>query len=214
MEAVVLVHGLWMRGLVFFYMASLLRRQGYQVKQFSYRSYWRTPAENADLLAKSIEKIQAPVVHLVGHSLGGIVLLHLLDRQLHLKPGRVVLLGCPVKGSQVAAKIMRIPLFGALLLGKSVHQGLLGGAPKFSGQRKLGVICGDRPFGAGRLFVSADSPGDGTVFVRETKLDKTRDTIELNVTHTSMLFSVDVARQIGCFLGNGRFCKPDNDKSQ
>ncbi|MCB1756980.1 MAG: alpha/beta fold hydrolase [Gammaproteobacteria bacterium] len=211
-ETVILVHGLWMHGLVFFRMASLLRRQGYRVRRFSYRSMLRTPAENADLLAKRIDRVQTPVVHLVGHSLGGIVVLHLLDRQLHLKPGRVVLLGCPARGSEVAARLMRIPLLGAFMLGKSVHKGLLGGAPGFSGQRELGVVYGNRPIGAGRLFVTAESSGDGTVLARETNIDKARDSIELNETHTSMIFSAEVARQIGCFLDKGRFCKSARDR--
>ncbi len=206
-ETVILVHGIWMHGLLLNWLAKQLRKQGYGVIRFSYRSLSQTPAESADRLATVVDSVKTPVVHLVGHSLGGIILLHLMDRQTRLKPGRVVLLGSPVKGSLVAANIMRIPVLRNLLLGKSIYQGLVGGVPGFSGQRELGVICGNKPYGVGRLFTLGGQPNDGTVYVRETKLAMARDHIELNVTHTSMVFSRQVAKQIGCFLENGSFCK-------
>jgi len=204
-ETVVLVHGLWMHGTVMHWFARRLRRQGYRVEVFSYRSLLRTPTENADHLVRRLEQMTTPVVHLVGHSLGGIVLLHVLDRYADLKPGRLVLLGSPVKGSLVAANIARIPLLRQVLLGRSVHQGLLGGCPKFAGQRELGVICGDQPFGFGRLFTRTREPNDGTVLVRETRVDRARQCLEIPATHTSLLFSSLAAQQTGRFLANGQF---------
>ncbi len=205
-ETVVLVHGLWMRAGVMSYLARRLRRHGFAVKTFSYHSLLNTAAENADRLQAVLAEIDTPVVHLVGHSLGGIVIMHLLNRQLHLKPGRIVLLGSPIRGSHVAENIYKIPLLRTLLLGRSIHHALLGGGPKFSGQRELGVICGDKNLGVGRLFSNdTKSSGDGTVLLRETAVEKSRDSIELPVTHTSMLFSKEVVEQIACFLENGEF---------
>ncbi len=205
METIVLVHGLWMHGLFFTWLARQLKKHGYDVQLYSYHSLLRTPVENAWRLAELIEKINTPVVHLVGHSLGGIIILHLLDKVANLKPGRIVLLGSPVKGSQVAVNAVRIPLLGKLLLGRSVYQGLLGGVPKFSGQRELGVIVGTKPFGVGHLFARFGGLNDGTVFTRETRIDNARDTVELAVTHTSMVFSKKVVLQIACFLERARF---------
>lgn len=207
-ETVVLVHGLWMRSGVMGYLARHLRRRGFAVKTFSYHSVLNTAAENADQLQAVLEEVDTPVVHLVGHSLGGIVLMHLLNRQLHLKPGRVVLLGSPIRGSHIAANIYKIPLLRTIILGRSIHRALLGGAPAFSGQRELGVICGDKSFGIGRLFsTGTHSAGDGTVLLRETTIEKSRDSVELPVTHTSMLFSKEVAEQVACFLENGEFAQ-------
>ena len=205
-ETVVLVHGLWMRGAVMGYLARHLRHHGFAVRTFSYHSVLNTAAENADRLNLMLEEIDTPIVHLVGHSLGGIVLMHLLNRQLHLKPGRIVLLGSPTRGSHVAENIYKIPLLRTVVLGRSVHHALLGGAPAFSGQRELGVICGDTNVGIGRLFSrDTQSSGDGTVMLGETAIEKSRDSVELPVTHTSMLFSKEVAEHIVCFLENGKF---------
>ena len=205
-ETVVLVHGLWMHSLVLIWFGWQLYRQGYQVRLFSYRSLLRTPVQNADILAGVLRKLDSPIVHLVGHSLGGIVLLHLLDRHADLKPGRMVLLGSPVRGSHVAANIRKLPLIRTLLLGRSIHQGVLGGCPKFPGNRELGVICGNRPIGFGRMFMSTEQSSDGTVLVRETHISRARESLELGVTHTSLMFSPEVVRQVVCFLGKGRFC--------
>lgn len=209
-ETVVLIHGLWMRGGVMGYLARQLRRHGFAVKVFSYHSVLNTAAENADRLHTMLEDIDTPIVHLVGHSLGGIVLMHLLKRQLHLKPGRVVLLGAPIHGSHVAENICKIPILRTIVLGRSIHHALLGGAPSFSGQRELGVICGDKGFGIGRLLSRTHSAGDGTVLLSETAIEKSRDSVELPVTHTSMLFSKEVAENIACFLENGTFAKERN----
>lgn len=206
-ETVVLVHGLWMHGIVMTWLARRLRRAGFKTRSFSYHSLLQSPAQAADRLAVQLEKLQTPVVHLVGHSLGGIVLLHLLDRQPRLKPGRVVFIGSPVNGSRVAASIARIPLLGRLFLGRSVVNGLLGNAPHFARQRDLGLICGTRAFGMGRLFCRDPQAGDGTVFVKETRVRGCADEIQLNETHTSLLFSQATADQLITFLQAGHFLR-------
>ncbi|MDO6459515.1 alpha/beta hydrolase [Granulosicoccaceae sp. 1_MG-2023] len=204
-ETVVFVHGLWMHGTVMLRLARLVGRAGFRTRVFSYHSLLQTPAQAADRLAARLEKIDTPVIHLVGHSLGGIVLLHLLDRHPQLKPGRVVLLGSPVGGSRVAASLARFPVLGALLLGRSVTNGLLGNAPRFAGHRELGLICGERAFGLGRLICRDTQPGDGTVYLSETRVRHSADEIHVPETHTSMLFSRVVAEQIISFLQAGHF---------
>ncbi len=209
-ETIVLVHGIWMHGLIFLWLAQWLKKSGYRVERFSYRSVLQTPSKNAEHLAHFVSKIDTPVVHLIGHSLGGVVILHLLDQVMDLKPGRIVLLGCPVKGSRVANVADRIPLLGIFLLGNSTHSGLLGGVPKFSGQRELGTIIGTKPIGIGHLFSKFDGINDGTVLAKETVIEHASDSVEINVTHTILVFSRRVARQISCFLENARFCRTDN----
>ena len=48
-------------------------------------------------------------------------------------------------------------------------------------------------------------PNDGTVAVDETQVPDQTDTITLPVTHTGLLFSAGVARQVVRFLATGRF---------
>ena len=43
-------------------------------------------------------------VHLVGHSMGGVLILRALQADPGMPPGRVVLMGAPVRGSAVARR--------------------------------------------------------------------------------------------------------------
>ena len=72
--------------------------------------------------------------------------------------------------------------------------------------REIGVIAGSLPLGIGR-FVAPDlpAPSDGVVSVAETRLPAMRDHIVLNVSHSGMLISRAVARQICVFLHDGAF---------
>ncbi|MEZ5480569.1 MAG: alpha/beta fold hydrolase, partial [Thiolinea sp.] len=103
-EAVVLLHGIWMRPLVMSSMARYLHQQGYRVFVPAYTSLRRSPAVNARHLLKRYQQDLShfDAVHLVGHSLGGLVALHLLAHCPELPPGRLVTLGSPIQGSQVA----------------------------------------------------------------------------------------------------------------
>src|SRR5687767_7128392 len=80
-EAVVLVHGIWLARLSLVPLQQRLRRAGYETHILSYPSLRRTPAQNAARLRALLERLAAPAVHVVGHSLGGLVALHLLEER-------------------------------------------------------------------------------------------------------------------------------------
>ena len=61
--------------------------------------------------------------------------------------------------------------------------------------------------GLGRLVTTLDADHDGTVLVEETKLPGAKDHIVLNISHTAMLFSPEVAQQSVAFLKNGTFVR-------
>jgi len=48
-------------------------------------------------------------------------------------------------------------------------------------------------------------PNDGVVAVEETKIPGLHDQIVLNVSHSGMLISASVAKQVCMFLQNGNF---------
>ena len=207
-EAVVLVHGLWMHGLIMRWLAKRLQEAGYLTREFSYHTVSHSVDENANALRNFIKDIDADRIHLVGHSLGGIVILHMLNRYPETVSGRVVLLGSPLRGSRVAAAMASKGL--GRLLGKSQDGGLVEPAEfgEWNGRQELGLIAGTRAFGVGQVIHHLPRPHDGTVAVEETEISGARDRLLLPVTHTSMLFSKDVANAVRNFLRQGVFSIP------
>ena len=203
-EAVVLIHGLWMPAQVMAVLARRLRRAGWAINIFAYSSRHVTTRRNAAALAEFIQSIDAAQVHFVAHSLGGLVLMQMLRDEPGQRSGRVVLLGTPYLGSQVARRLSR-HAWGRWLCGSSLDRALLGDGPRWLGGRELGVIAGTLPIGAGWIMPGLPRPNDGTVAVAETVVPDQTDSITLPVTHTGLLFSAAVARQIVHFLNSGSF---------
>lgn len=207
---IVYVHGLWQSGGE----ALLLRRRLAQeldadARAFSYPSVAADASTNARRLAKYLSALSADRLHLVGHSLGGLVILKAFEQEpeLHarLPPGRIVLLGSPLRGSRTARNLALWP-FGRKIMGRSIQEEVLTARERhWNGARELGVIAGDSRVGLGRLVGPLRGPSDGTVLVEETLLEGARDRVVLRVSHTGMLFSAAVARAAGAFLGTGSF---------
>ena len=204
--AVVYVHGLWLSG----HEAFLLRRRletdrGYQWHAFSYASTLLRMSEIADELRHCVRAIDAPVVHLIGHSLGGIAILRCLERHDDLPPGRVVFLGTPALASRAASSLARFR-FGRIMLGQAAVEELLHAHQRrWAFARQLGIIAGTQSLSLGRLVAEFDEPNDGTVAVSETQLPGATDYLTLPVSHTGMLLSPRVAQEAGHFLEQGRF---------
>jgi pimeloyl-ACP methyl ester carboxylesterase len=204
-EAVVTVHGVWMRGSAMRFLRRRLEAEGYDVHVFSYPSVSANLATNGASLARFIDAVPAETVHVVGHSLGGVVVRAMLEKHAPAKLGRVVCLGSPFLGSRTAAKVARLP-GGARLIGRSLSDLLArGGFGEWRAPHEIGIIAGGIPYGFGRLFGSFGEPSDGTVAIAETRIANAHDHIVLSVAHMSLLWSAEVARQVLHFLRSGRF---------
>lgn len=204
-ETVILVHGLWVHGIAMGLMRRRVARSGFRVFAYSYPSVRLSFAENVERLARYCRELGVPRLHFVGHSLGGLIVLRLLERAFGIQPGRVVLAGVPVAGSYTAQRLARLP-GGRAALGRSMMEWMESN-PTLSGSGyEIGVIAGRMPVGAGRIVAPRlPGPNDGAVRVEETLLPATRDRIVLNVSHSGMLLSRAVAQQICAFLRNGAF---------
>ena len=207
---VVYVHGLWLTGME----GSLLRRRlardlAAETRAFSYPSARLTVTANARALARYLLELRADTLHLVGHSLGGLVILKLFENGdgVSLPPGRIVLLGSPLRGSRTAHRVARLPC-GRKILGQGVREELLSNADRcWRKERELGAIAGNLSIGLGRLVGSHESPSDGTVFVDETLLTGMSQHLVLRESHFGLPFSAEVARQTGLFLSTGQFSR-------
>jgi pimeloyl-ACP methyl ester carboxylesterase len=203
---VVYLHGLWLHGQE----SLLLRRRlqhscGFDVQVFHYPSVAATMAEVTARLQAFIAGRAPRELHLIGHSLGGLVAYRFLERFPEQPPGRVVFLGTPAVASRAASHVSRAQ-WARALLGRCVAEELLTAQRReWSSPRDLGIIAGTRAVGLGQLFVQFDEASDGTVAVSETRLPGATDHITLPVSHMGMLLSARVARATGGFLAHGHF---------
>ena len=188
-------------------LARRLRRCGYRVAVFGYPSLTQTPENNAEQLAGFIREQGDVTIHLVGHSLGGLVILQALQNHAGLVTGRIVLLGSPVRGSVVARRLHR---YRGLrwMLGRGEDSGLLGDGPAWQGRLPLGVIAGNQPLGIGQIIGGLVGENDGTVTVAETSVENASASIRVYVTHTGLLVSREVAAEVCSFLKDGHFSPP------
>ena len=207
-EAVILVHGLWVHGALMALLRRRVARCGYRTLTYSYPSMRFTLTENAERLARYCRDIGAARLNFVGHSLGGLVVLRMLERAAELRIGRIVLAGTPCAGSCAARSLVGLPA-GRALLGSSLCEWLeCEQSPLPPSRHDIGVIAGSLGIGLGRLVArELARPNDGVVSVAETRFPQMRDHIVLNVNHTGMLFSRPVVRQICEFIRRGAFTR-------
>lgn len=203
---VVLVHGLWFGSWSLALLSRRLRRAGFEPCRFRYRSTRADLAAHAEALRQYVDALDAPSPHFVAHSLGGLVTLRMLADAPNLQCGRIVLLGSPLQGSEVARRAARLP-GGKGLLG-AAQPALEAGYPAIAAGCEVGAIAGTRSFGLGWLVGGLGETSDGTVAVAETRTDALADRLHLPVTHTGMLVSRKVASRVAGFLRNGRFNAP------
>ena len=202
-EAVILIHGVWMRAFSLILLRWRLREAGFDTELFDYASVFGQDERSLDRLSRRILAQQTARVHLVGHSLGGLVALRSLGRLPSGLNGRVVCLGSPLNGSAVAQRFARRGR-GAQLLGCS-SEVLCKGCPPQAVGASVGVIAGTRALGIGQMMGAFDGPNDGTVSVSETRWASASAHREVNTSHTGLAFSRETAMLTARFLRLGRF---------
>jgi pimeloyl-ACP methyl ester carboxylesterase len=213
MSSVVYVHGMWMPAIEMAWLRKqLAKKHGLHGELFGYPSVRGTLDENAELLADSVNDIAGSSrVHLVGHSLGGVLALRMLALNPDSPVNRVVCIGSPLCGSS-AARMLSQHEWGRAILGKSVVGGVAGSpASEWAGdvvaRHEVGTIAGTISAGLGRLVTKFDGPNDGTVDVAETELPNAKDRVNVAASHSTLVLSKAVVSQVAAFLGRGEFLK-------
>ncbi len=206
-EPVVLVHGLWMNGLVFGVLRQRLQHDhGFDVHTFTYPTLHGDPgrvSSQARGLRGPRRWRQAGASRRTQPRRGA--RLPRAARSRRGLGGNAVLLGSPLNGSRAARSASQWPMLRPLL-GPHVLKEL---APEcdrcWEGQGALGAIAGTLPVGTGQYFAHFDEDNDGTVGVSETVIPGLKDHLVLPHSHMGMLFADDVAQQVAHFLRNSAF---------
>jgi len=201
-HTIVLVHGLWEIPLLMKILGSRLKKQKYRVVYFSYHSVLSHFSDNTERLFAFVKQQNADHIHLVGHSLGGLMILALLDRYSVANIKRSVIFGCPVNGSSAVRNIGE-RFFGKALFGKSYEPLSKGYQPLC--HYDVGIIAGTGGVGLGHFFTDFSKPHDGAISIEEALIQDDTHFIQMPVSHFNMLFSADVAHAIASFIKNGEF---------
>lgn len=194
-ELVVVVHGMGRSSLSMWPIARALEAEGYEVLRYGYSSYCCTiPQIAADFRLHLADRIgpQHTRVHFVGHSLGNILVRHVLTRDtIPPRVGRVVMLAPPNQGALAANRLS--PYVGWLLKPTPELRATSGATvlaiPQLNGV-EIGIIA---------------ASGDRTVKLAETHLPEEKAHVVVGGGHSFIMYREDVQRLTVQFIKSGSF---------
>jgi pimeloyl-ACP methyl ester carboxylesterase len=170
---------------------------------FAYRG--RSPLEgNVARFARFVRDASAErPAHFIGHSLGGVLVLEMLNRHADIPVASAVLLGAPVRGCLAGRRLGRAQV-GRWMMGACCDI-----CPERQASWKraapLGVVAGTRPLGLGRALGRLPGPNDGVVCVEETMVDGMSASNLVPLGHSLLIVSATVGTLVERFFVSGRF---------
>ena len=213
---VILLHGLYRSG---FSMKAVEWHldADYHVLNISYPSIFFPIEELADTAVEEglagCRLAGLDTIHFVTHSMGGILVRQYLAHSEIPELGRVVMMGPPNQGSELAANLIESQLLD-VFLPIAVTQ-LAAGTDSLPARLgpvaySVGIIAGNhnnRTWTPG----SPIGPSDGTVLVEETRVSGMTDFITVPASHSFIMWQDSVLEQVAHFLSYGRFRRPDEE---
>lgn len=207
---VLLLHGHGRFGASMISLARAARRRGYRTLSPSY-PYRRGIEEIVDWLAPRVAAFEATFdgpLHIVTHSLGGLVARSLVSAHPPRRLGRVVILAPPNGGSELADLLFRTGLARSVLgrTGPLLRTARAAADEAALGPIRypVGVIAGDKPL-LPQPFAIMPHPHDGKVTVAATRVEGLSDHLTLPVSHTLMVYDRSVIDATLAFIENGAF---------
>lgn len=189
----------------------------YEVSAFSRHYPLHGGIKAAHDLHEHLQTIESDQLHLVAHSFGGIVLLHLFDQlaqssdtELLIRISSSTFIASPLAGAQLAEKLVagRAGFFWKRVLGKSLQTGLLGSVAGMDIPANSSFITGDKKSVFSKLINHDVTTGDGLVRLADTRVAELPADVHasLPLSHAGLLFSKRCVALIDQFVraGNNR----------
>ncbi|MES2985244.1 MAG: alpha/beta fold hydrolase [Pseudomonadota bacterium] len=209
-EGVIILHGIFRTHRSMRKLASFLEKSGFEVLNLGYPSTRHSIEAIADAITPRMAAFAESIpgkVHLVGYSMGGLVIRACLHRYKPQNLGRVVMIGTPNQGSEVADFLRDIKLYRLLYgpAGQQLVTDQSGFVHHFGAvDYEVGVIAGNRPvdFISSRIIGKAN---DGKVSIDSTRLTGMKDHVIVPSSHTFFPGNRHMCRQALAFLQHGKF---------
>jgi pimeloyl-ACP methyl ester carboxylesterase len=210
-DGVVLLHGISRTARSFRKMQTALESTGFATLNLDYASRRKALEALAEDIHPAIQRFADGLdgsVHFICHSMGGLLARVYIARYRPKRLGRVVMLGTPNSGSEIAD---RLKDFG-------IYRAFFGPAGQQLGTQRdaavealfapvdypVGIIAGDRSiYPITSAFLP--KPHDGRVSVENTRLDRMVDHVVVHTSHPWLVRSGEAIAQTIAFLREGRF---------
>lgn len=210
-DGVVLLHGIGVGPWSLKRLERTLQRRGYATLNLDYASR-KKPLEQlaGDIhapIAAFAEQCDG-AIHFVAHSMGGLLARVYIARYRPTRLGRVVMLGTPNGGSEVADLLKDLSIYRAVFgpagLQLSTNQvPVLADLP--SPDYEVGIIAGCRTIAPIASAFVLPRPNDGRVSVASAKLADMADHVVVKAAHAALPYHSVAIAQTLAFLHDGRF---------
>ena len=210
-SGVVLLHGISRTARSFRKMQAALEGAGYATLNLDYASRRKALEGLAEDIHPSIQRFADGVdgtVHFVCHSMGGLLARVYIARYRPERLGRVVMLGTPNSGSEIADRLRHFRPYRAFFGPAGQQLGTLRddalNALFSPVDYPVGIIAGNRSiYPIASTFLP--KPHDGRVSVENTKLDGMADHVVVCTSHPWLVRNSIAIEQAIAFLKDGKF---------
>jgi hypothetical protein len=204
---IVLLHGQGRTRLSMLVLGKRFRSAGYQTLNFPYNQTIHSLDEISGQLVEFIgQKVKTSDYHLIGHSLGNVIIRNAFRKDYPAGLGKIVMLAPPNQPAHLAKRLKKNLIYrvftgdsGQKLSEEKFYRDLPIPTVPF------GVIAGDK--GQSLTF---SEPNDGVVTVGSTKLKGMADWILLHHGHTFIMNCKDTFEHCVRFIESGRFKQPES----
>ncbi len=196
-EVVLMTHGIASTRFFLFPLARRIQRAGFSTKLYGYPSIWWSNESHGKKLAEVINNLadRYDRVHLVVHSMGGIVTRCALQQPMPENLGNIVMIAPPNRGSHVATQLTWVYgwLSPTLIELRDTPDSFVNQLGPVSSQHRVGVL---------------EASNDNVLRAGQTKVDGLTEHRIVRGWHTGVLWTRETAELTRNFLQTGSFGQP------